>query len=155
MQPGLENYTFLTSKISTHEPNVYAGQKEQILKGFSNAPEKPDLFTLFFSSAATYPPTQSGPQECTSTHANAAREFILSFSRPTTSQRPIKLFWRLRSELSSHKQGLRSMGTLFKERRSNERALFYCLIPQGLRGSRSRPGSEMRKRHNGQNTFNL
>ena len=29
-------YTFLTSETSTQEPNVYAGRKGQILKGFSN-----------------------------------------------------------------------------------------------------------------------
>ena len=33
---GLENYTFLTSGSMVLRPNVYAGRRGQILKGFSN-----------------------------------------------------------------------------------------------------------------------
>ena len=36
-------YTFLTSETSTQEPNVYAGRKGQILKGFSNVYQEPPL----------------------------------------------------------------------------------------------------------------
>ena len=36
VNPRLVKYTFLTPKTSTHRPNVYAGRKGQILKGFSN-----------------------------------------------------------------------------------------------------------------------
>jgi hypothetical protein len=33
---GLGNYTFLTPGMEVERPNVYAGQNEQLLKGFSN-----------------------------------------------------------------------------------------------------------------------
>jgi hypothetical protein len=32
----LVNYTFLTPGMEVERPNVYAGQNEQLLKGFSN-----------------------------------------------------------------------------------------------------------------------
>jgi hypothetical protein len=44
----LENYTFLTPKPTTHEPNVYTGRKRQNLTTFSNNPH----LTLFTTQSA-------------------------------------------------------------------------------------------------------
>ncbi|MGA7560613.1 MAG: type I restriction-modification system subunit M N-terminal domain-containing protein [Terriglobales bacterium] len=33
---SLANYTFLTSEVAVARPNVYAGRRERVLKGFSN-----------------------------------------------------------------------------------------------------------------------
>lgn len=46
MMVMLANYTFLTLNIPIGQPNVYAGRKEQILDGFSNASPTEELMEL-------------------------------------------------------------------------------------------------------------
>jgi hypothetical protein len=51
VQLGLGTYTFLTPGFSMQRTNVYAGAKEQILKGFSNMPEIPQVYPQELSAA--------------------------------------------------------------------------------------------------------